>query len=144
MKPLTPLKLFVPLLIVLLSLLGCSGGLDVQMVEGTVTLNGTPLDSVVLTFVPDDGGVMGYAKTNEQGKYKLSTLTGREGAGTTVGTYKVSFEKTIEDVSKRRGDIPNFATIQVVPKKYLDAKTSGFAVEVEKGKNVFNFDLVGQ
>jgi hypothetical protein len=151
-RPLTLLSIIV---ILLLIQLGCNGKtyISTEFVEGTVTLDGVPLDDVIVTFLPVNSGELGYASTDAEGKFKVSTFNGKSGTGTTVGEYRVTFNKEIEDVTKRhfRKDetgkdipLPNLETIQIVPKKYLSPETSGFTVTVEKGKNVFNFDLVSE
>jgi hypothetical protein len=141
--------------ITILIQLGCNGKtyIPTEFVEGTVTLDGVPLDDVVVTFLPVNFGELGYASTDAEGKFRVSTFNGKSGAGTTVGEYSVTFNKEIEDVSKRRFgkdetgkevSLPNLATVQIVPKKYLSSETSGFTVKIEKGKNVFNFNLVSE
>jgi hypothetical protein len=132
-------------------------GIAVNAVEGTVTLDGQPFEDVTVTFMPTgSGGDMGFAGTNAQGKYQLSMLGARPLAGITEGEYNVTFDKTVPDgprpTEAELAD-PNFEpsgkynmdkTKQLVPKKYLDASTSGFTVKVEKGKNVHNFDLLSK
>jgi hypothetical protein len=142
--------------VVIIALTGCNSKhyISTELVEGYVTLDGQPFDNVVVTFLPiNSTGEMGFASTDNQGKFRISTLAGKPDSGTTVAEYKVVFNKEIEDVSKRKFDkdqngkeivLPNLTTVQMVPKKYLNPETSGITVQVKKGKNVFNFDLVSQ
>jgi hypothetical protein len=143
-------------LVTIIILTGCNGKyyISTEPVEGYVTLDGQSLDGVVVTFLPINAtGEMGFASTDSQGKFRISTLVGKPDSGTTVAEYKVAFNKEIEDVSKRKFDkdqngkdvlLLNLATVQMVPKKYLNPDTSGITVQVKKGKNIFNFDLVSQ
>jgi hypothetical protein len=120
---------------------GCGGSkyeLDVNRVDGVVTLDGNPFNEVTVTFIPVDGGEMGFARTNATGEYQISALGGKPQGGTTEGEYDVIFDKLLPESDT--GDKMK----QYVPPKYLDAKTSGFKVRVEKGKNVFNFDLTSK
>ena len=137
----------------LLPSFGCGGRhyVKTEPVTGTVTLDGEPFSGVVVTFMPVGDGNMGFALTNGQGVFHISTLVGRPDSGTTIDEYRVYFSKEIDDVSKQRYGkdpetnervlLPNPYQIQVVPKKYTKAETSGFTVKVERGKNVFQFDL---
>ncbi|MDR2707034.1 MAG: hypothetical protein LBC02_14770 [Planctomycetaceae bacterium] len=134
-----------------------SSGPEVNVVEGTVTLDGQPFADVTVTFMPTGNvGDMGFAGTDAQGRYQLSMLGAKPGAGITKGEYNVTFDRTILDVpkpTKTESADPNVEpstknnmdrTKQLVPKKYLTASTSGFTVKVEKGKNVHNFDLLSK
>jgi hypothetical protein len=134
-----------------------SSGPAVNIVEGTVTLDGQPFTDVTVTFMPTGNvGDMGFAGTDAQGRYQLSMLGAKPRAGITEGEYHVTFDKTVPDgprpTETELAD-PNFEpstkynmdkTKQLVPKKYLTASTSGFTVNVEKGKNVHNFDLLSK
>ena len=73
-------------------------------------------------------------------EYKISAIGGKPTGGTTIGIYDVVFDKTILDTSNPRREI----ITQLLPRKYVNPATSGFRVEVKKGKNVFDFDLVGK
>ncbi|GHT31261.1 hypothetical protein FACS1894214_2410 [Planctomycetales bacterium] len=117
---------------------GCGGPkykFAVNKVEGVVTLDGVPFDGVTITFMPNSTGEMGFARTGNSGEYQLSALGAKPQGGTTEGEYCVSFDKSM--LASDSGDKMK----QYVPKKYLTPETSGFKVKVEKGKNIFNFDL---
>ena len=150
--------LFFALLPVLL-LSSCKKGLDVHFVDGTVTLDGQPFQHVVVSFHPIEGteGRLAFASTDEKGYYRISTLGGKSGAGATLGKYAVGFSKEIpagrqpteEDKvanpnweSSGKYDLDKFD--ELAPKKYVNPKTSGFTITVEKGKNHFNFDLLSK
>jgi hypothetical protein len=117
--------------------IGCKPqGPEVFSVEGIVTLDGKPFDFVTITFTPRETGRMGFATTNAEGKFKLSTIGAKPETGTTFGEYSVSFNKEVLIKPP-----PSEKTKQLVPKKYLSPETSDFNVSVENRKNVFNFEL---
>lgn len=79
---------------VLVSLLvaGCSGEPERGPVTGVVTLDGKPLSSVIVVFVPDpDHGTPGQrsvALTDNAGRYVIRTDKDQDGAS--VGVHRVS------------------------------------------------------
>ena len=156
MKPLFSLPLFF-----ILSLFVCTGcgkkGLDVHAVEGVVTLDGEPFAAVTVSLFPKDAdGSMGFANTDSEGRYRISTHGGVAQQGTTLGSYQVAFNKLVPDgrvpTDEERED-PNFDPSRfpgldnskdLVPKKYQLPNTSGFEITVEKGTNVHNFELLSK
>src|SRR5207237_52923 len=79
------------LLAALVALPGCSRGPQFGDVEGTVTVNGRPMQDAEVVFVPDSYvGTLGppsSAYTDENGHYQLVTNKGQSGA--VVGTHRV-------------------------------------------------------
>lgn len=151
-----PVRILFFMLLPVLLLSACKKGLEVQFVEGNVTLDGKPFEHVVITFHPIEGGDgrFGFASTDEKGYYRISTLGGKPEGGTTLGSYGVSFSKEVpagkQPTEEEKATNPNWEysgkydldkVDELAPKKYVDPKTSGFTVTVEKGKNLFNFDL---
>ena len=132
---------------------GCgSGKLATVVVTGTVTLNGVPLDDATVNFSPkvEGQGHPAFAVTDANGNYRLQTILGNPGAGTTPGEYLVSFIAT----DKRQGGAqgpsaesvdnsrPVFIPRSRIPDRYENSATSGHSAVVEaRGNNVFNFDL---
>lgn len=75
-----------------LLILGCGpGGPPLTSVEGLITLNGKPLESVDVVFDPQFQGGAAYGKTNSSGQFTLYHDSGRRGAQ--PGEYKVSVVK---------------------------------------------------
>jgi hypothetical protein len=147
-------KLLTFILFLLPLLLGCSGGAGfrVEAVEGTVTLDGVPIEGATLTFVPTDSGTgkSAYARTNTNGFFQLTAIQGgQSGAGTMIGNYLVAVSKEIpsreptdkELNDQERGISLQIPMIPIIPIKYNNAQTSGLTAEVVKGKNIFNFAL---
>jgi hypothetical protein len=114
--------------------------LDVQSVEGVVTLDGEPFGGVTITLYPNDAsGRRGYASTDAQGHYQISTEGGTVDGGTLVGSYGVGFNKEVAD-----GPEGSEKTKNLVPEKYRLPETSGIEIQVEKGKNIHDFPLVSK
>jgi hypothetical protein len=140
-------------LFLLLTVIGCSdSSFRVEVVEGTVTLNGTPVEGATLTFVPSDSNVgkSAYARTDTQGMFRLTAVQGgKSGAGTMIGNYRVAVCKTVpvreptvkELADQERGISPDIPILHIIPEKYNDAQISGLTAEVVKGKNIFHFEL---
>ncbi|MDR1958382.1 MAG: carboxypeptidase-like regulatory domain-containing protein [Planctomycetaceae bacterium] len=121
---------------------------DTAYVDGVVLMDGSPMQGVSVTFSPvtnSAGGNSAGGVTDISGKFTLTTGGAPVGSGALDGEYDVTFRKvevretTFEE--SLTGKQPN--EIDLVPKKYGNAKTSGIApVKVEKGgKNSFKFEL---
>ena len=141
---------FALLLCALIVVIGCGRKVTkTEGVTGKVTLNGEPLAGATVFFVALDknsGALDSFARTGEDGTYKLQTLTGAANAGTTPGKYAVKFDAQEQyDTGKTQmvngEEVPVMDSRSLLPKKYNDEKTAGFEVEVVKGANEFNFDL---
>jgi hypothetical protein len=76
---------FIPAVIILGALGGCSDPLDRQEVTGEVTLKGKPLDDGIIQFDPVDGQTTGDGAQVTNGKYRIP----RE-KGLSPGKYKVT------------------------------------------------------
>jgi hypothetical protein len=140
------LKYF-PIFLFLLFCVGCSERTpyNVVYVSGTVLLDGEPMDSINVTFSPvnpDEGHAAGGV-TNAQGKFKLTTGGVAIGRGAEPGTYNVYFSK-LKDVTQPTD--PFTVVIDILPKKYKSAQTSGIepVTVVKKGKNEFHFELLSK
>jgi hypothetical protein len=140
------------LIILLILFIGCTktNPYDTTFVEGTVQLDGVPVEGVHVNFTPVGNGNSAGGLTDSSGNYKLTTGSAPVGSGAISGEYKVTFSKieiegsnlTFEEYQKQIGSRPP-KTIYIIPKKYDDAANSGIApVKIEKDKkNIFNFDL---
>ena len=137
---------------------GCQSGLVVHAVEGVVTLDGSPEENVTVTLYPkDQSGNMGFARTDAEGRFRISTLGGALQKGTTLGDYQVGFNKfvpppgavpTQEEMAAPNFDPSKWAglgdAIDIMPKKYREPGSSGYEITVGKGKNVYNFELLSK
>jgi hypothetical protein len=125
--------------VVLFGLLaGCSSGSSVTEVEGTVTLNGKPLDNVRVEFLPDPeaktSGPRSTGVTDAGGRFKLTCENERSGA--VVGTHRVTLTdlKQWEGLTAKREDANKPLKPSRLPERYTDVvKTPFRGVEVKPG-----------
>jgi hypothetical protein len=136
-------------------LTGCSPSgsrIKTEYVEGTVSVDGTPLPEATITFSPAaEGGesASGYSDTN--GKYTLSSTNGDTGKGAVAGDYKVTVSKVAVTVLEkgdpkakkdpRTGEELLTQTEQLAHNVYLKADTTPLKVTVAKGKNKLDLEL---
>ena len=163
----------VPALFFLMSLLftGCHSGLRTEYVEGTVTLDGKPVEGALVTFIPASGGTARVAAgtTDVRGRYTLTTAEGgRPGRGTTEGDYQVTIAKRTPDTSKEKHEAAETGKseqppsreemaaaerarraaglpppfLYLTPRKYNNPQTSGLTATVVRGKNRLHFVMV--
>lgn len=119
---------------------GCGGSAPGHVsVEGTVTLDGAPLEGVQVLFDqpelrPNEN--IGYSgRTDAEGRYVLRGL-GADGAGMPPGDYRVMLT-TSEIVDRTRDDSP--MTPERIPRAYRGGKLT-FTVP-EDGTDQANFEL---
>ena len=133
-------------------LAGCGDGkLKTIKVTGTITFDGAPLEGATINFSPKNEGQghPAYGTTDASGEYKLQTHLGNADAGTTAGEYVVTISKkeVVLPPVAAPGEMPSMggpppaAPKSLIPERYASAATSGFTATVEKGKNVFDFEL---
>jgi hypothetical protein len=96
---------------------GCGGGPNLAPVSGVVTVDGKPYPNAVVSFQPlaqpgsTDTGMGSSAVTDENGRYTLTTIDGKNGA--TVGKHKVRIQtkrentNAVVDPSKGSDDKPD-------------------------------------
>lgn len=72
-------------------LAGCGGGVQIASVEGTVTLDGKPLDKVMVEFWPDAVGPRSFGETDSNGHFKLTTDDGKS-EGAAIGLNRVTLK----------------------------------------------------
>ncbi len=156
--------LTVPSSVLLLSTMwGCGGGVELPelgTVEGTITLDGSPLAGAVVEFVPDDGGRSSSAATDKAGHYSLRYSA--EAAGAVLGKHNVLVigrEGEDEDVvdegpeipdeygddlgeSESSGDLP----LPLVPARYGagEEESSALTFDVKAGTNKADFKLTSE
>lgn len=137
-------------------LAGCSatnevdyGKVDLIQAGGTVTLDGTPLASAVVTFDNPETGTFSYARTDGTGKYTLQFDTEKSGVTPGQKIVQISTARTIlgldgEEAGEGGGEgegtggASNNDT-EAVPSCYN--KESILKVEVTKDRTTYNFDL---
>ena len=130
---------------------GCMGtwkadysGIELIPIEGTVTLDGTPLAGVVVFYVQEDGS-KSYATADEKGFYKMKFNS--EVGGVLPGSVTVEISTTAKTGELKPGDadgIPDPRTKKGKKKELVPAvynKKSKLKLTVATGDRVYNFDL---
>lgn len=117
-------------------------------VSGVVTQGGAPVAGATVRFELADGSNASTGRTDDQGKYTLSTFSAGDGA--LAGDYRVTVVKMegggSEAVSE---DDPNYTGApeaeaeakNVLPEKYASVETSGLTATVAEGPNTCDFTL---
>ena len=143
------------LAIALAPLLGCGRDSPADTVEGTLRLNGNPLDNCLITFLPEPGqGVKSPRSTgvtNRQGAYRLRFDNQQEGAA--VGRHRV----TVQDLSASSGVVrrdhgavdaevnentppPPFRRSRI-PQSYMSSSDTPLRKEIRPGHQVLDLDI---
>jgi hypothetical protein len=113
---------------------------DTVPFSGKVSLNGKPLERVLITFVPDDGvnteSFSVGCLTDEQGEYELVTRNvDQEKPGAVPGNYKVVVMRLPSDPS---------APKQVqVPARYSDPAQTTLEATIPDDGGTQDFELKG-
>lgn len=102
---------------------------ELGLVTGRVTLDGQPVEGVVVAFVPKPGRAS-TGLTDKNGNYALTYL-GRV-MGAKVGAHRVV-------ITTPGQDDPDLAVEERIPKQYNSEST--LSEEVKPGRNTFDFDL---
>ena len=124
--------------------------------QGTVTLDGTPVERATITFYPLDGQKPANATTDANGNYELTSFNAGDGA--TPGSFGVAIQKFPaieieaipggtpydESMNTDEGPSPDSEKdpVNELPEKYSNHEKSGLsATVVTDGENVFTFEL---
>ena len=108
---------------------GCRGEVELGNVEGTVTMDGKPLDGATVKFIPVNRGRPAVGMTGPDGRYELQYSATDSGA--LVGPMKV--EITTGDPEQPK------LFPETVPARYNTK--SALTAEVGSGSNPFDFEL---
>jgi hypothetical protein len=130
------------------SLAGCSRHFEdkwsksrppVFKTTGTVTWNGAPAAGAVVTLHSESHNLAASGKTDDAGKFTLTTW--RYGDGAVSGNHKVTISTWI--VTGYDGEGTPIET-PVMPAKYENPDTSGLTAEVnDGGANLLSFEVAG-
>lgn len=122
---------FIPLLFAVVTIAGCGDGRPVRVpVTGIVLIDGKPLKSGNIKFVPDKGRPSA-SKIGEDGRFNLTCYDGNDGALLGSHRVQVSSNRIISD-----SKIEWFA-----PQEYADFRTSGIEVEVAEAIENLKIEL---
>jgi hypothetical protein len=123
----------------LLVLLGCGQESKLGRVHGVVRLDGNPLSSGTVRFVPEAGRAA-EGQIQSDGSFTLGTYGSSDGA--LIGPHKVAIIAYEASGDGR----PAYAmrgqsSKALVPQRYMSTGTSGLTFDVKPGENQAEFDL---
>lgn len=151
------------LLLATFTLAGCGADVDagrkpVFPVTGTVTMSGAPLGGAKIAFAPQDGQPTAVGKTDDQGKFQLTTYDYGDGAA--AGSFNVVVNKfsvapagpstdgeegdheAAEEAASGHDAASEGAENQLIPVQYTSSKDTPFNVEVKtSGENDFTLEI---
>jgi hypothetical protein len=126
---------------------GCDSGPKLVTAGGTVKFNGNPVPGADVTFMPDEGSGPSIGRTDEQGRFSLTT-GGKPGAP--PGGHKVAITAVRQKRKVSEAESVGMTSEQIaanheslIPIKYNNLISSGLSATVEKDPkaNEFTFDL---
>ena len=133
-------------LCMLLGMIGC-GGPELVEAGGTLKFNNQSIAGADVVFVPDEGGSPVIGRTDEEGKFSLST-DGKSGA--LPGPYKIAITAVRQKRAVKDSEAVGMTDAQIaanheslIPKKYNNTILSGLTAKVseDRSANVFSLDL---
>jgi hypothetical protein len=127
------------LLMTLGTLAGCAEDSKIAGVDGVVRLDGRPLTSGTVRFVPAAGRAA-TGTIQSDGTFSLGTYGESDGA--LIGKHKVaviSYEAAND--GRPAYEVRTQTSKPLVPERYMAVGTSGLTFDVKPGKNDANLDL---
>ena len=120
--------------------LGCGSGLDLATVEGTVTMDGTPLAGAVVEFSPTAaGGSSSLGVTDASGHYELKFTADKPGALVGEHIVRISMQEA-GDADETGGEAAGGDEAGLtIPDRY--GADSELKETVERGANTCDFAL---
>lgn len=126
---------------------GCSDSVRLAEVQGTVTVNGKPVDKIQVEFWPIDKGPRSIGVTDSDGRFTLTTDDGKR-TGASVGSHKIVLKdvgimgdkflgRAGEDVDMTQGKKPRIANL------YGDVQTTTLERQVTSGKITIELEAKG-
>jgi hypothetical protein len=148
------MKKFCFLIILLMPIFsGCAAksytGPETHLVDGVVTLDGTPFEGADIRFYPKEEGVGETAsgKSASAGNFKLSSVQGQPGKGAMKGTYTVTVSKTeVVQLSPPKrdpvsGDPITQTSKEILPTVYQDPAKTPLEITIVEGINKVQLGL---
>ena len=116
-------------------IVGCDSGPNTATVTGVITLDGKPTADIVVQFSPTQGGRPAIGVTDAQGQYKLRFTQNQDGC--IPGSNLTQFTANA---------VPGNDLTQFLPKRYNEEarENPDMVVEVKKGKNTLNFNILSE
>ena len=131
-------------LVALCATAGC-GGVKYEPVEGTITLNGKPLENAQVQFLPDpQQGTKGLRSTgvsDTEGRFKLTCDDGQVGA--VPGKHRVLVQdlKQWEGIRPGREDSTKPLKPSRLPTRYTSTTETPLKAEVKAGGEPIKLEL---
>jgi hypothetical protein len=123
-----------------LLLSGCEKRPELGLVTGTLTLDGKPLDGVLVKFMPDpetgNAGATSFSLTDDLGKFDLVFGKDQDTHGAITGWHRVIVEDPArEDRPPGPQRVPpKFSSAAKTPLKYeVLPETQSFTIELKRG-----------
>lgn len=112
---------------------GCQGGGE-GSVSGTVTVDGTPVNGLEVTYIPTDPAMGGEALAYTRGGGKYTVIRGRGNTTIPVGEYRVTISVFEEDSTL---EIPKVN----LGNNYTSSTDTELRANVSSGENTIDFEL---
>lgn len=122
--------------LLLLVLVGCADRHEAT-VSGKATLDGSPLETGMVTFHPAGGGASAYGVLGTGGRYEIKTGSKQ---GLRPGKYHITVKATEAYESNGPGGTPGIPKI-LSPASYSDPRTTDLIETVDRGANEIDLSL---
>lgn len=123
------------LVVAVLLVAGCGSRTKLGTVEGTVTLDGKPLPSAMVSFHPVQGGRQSFCRTDANGHFQLRYVANENGA--LIGKHKVTVTTACAEGAAAKYDK------EKVPARYQNTNTT-LEKEVVSGANKIDLLLTSK
>ena len=132
-----PIRIATVCLLAIGLLAGCSGGVGLGEVSGTVTYDGKPVELGSISFIPIDGNGPSGGGAITDGKYMaqkvpVGAAKVRISGAKVTGKMKMSYDSNSPLVT---------TSTEMLPSKYSDAKETELRYDVQPGSQIKNFEL---
>lgn len=126
------------LLAAMFAVIGCGGGDSAQLVSGSVTYNGQPVENGYITFSPTSAG-QSFAAPIVGGKYKSDKAAAGQFQVLITATMDAPIAASREEAAKQSAERRK-GPPQQIPE---DAAGNGQTVEIKSGDQVLDFAITG-
>lgn len=119
------------------------GRVETIATTGTVMIDGTPAENVIVVFHATTHNLSASGRTDATGRFSLTTYD--QGDGAVSGTHLVSLRKTsVTTTPDPRGEPfpPTTKELSLIATEYANPRTSGLTANVSPGReNDFLFEV---
>ena len=131
--------MFVVVVLIICPNTGCNRSPNIVPVEGTVLLDGKPLEGAAVLFHPQADERPAVGITDKRGTFHLTTRS--QGDGAHVGLNKVSITKESDEpqLNDAEEGIQDFTLI--TPAQYASPELSGIEIDVNPGMESITLEM---